>query len=315
MDIQKLLKQNLGLKILSIVISIALWASLKYTSPASLYNYYQTSLYVPVKYVNAPEGLVPVHTDEQVLIELKGDPAKIASISSSDFSAVVDMSNCKKGDNTVDVTLKCPPEITITNVQPSKINFELEEYSSIQVPISLRTTGVPSTGYKLSSSKVYPDEITISGSVSSIKKVKKILADVDISGINTTTKFFIPLQACDYMGNTVNDINLMPTNVSVVCNVDRGFRIQTVSVIPDFIGDVSDDIDIKLIDVTPDVISLKIPDGVNFKSNVIKTRAIDLTSVRKNLEQEIKLNLPEGVSAIDSNIVKVNIIVNKKGNK
>ena len=86
MDIQKLLKQNLGLKILSIVISIALWASLKYTSPASLYNYYQTSLYVPVKYVNAPEGLVPVHTDEQVLIELKGDPAKIASISSSNSS-------------------------------------------------------------------------------------------------------------------------------------------------------------------------------------------------------------------------------------
>lgn len=315
MDIQKLLKQNLGLKILSIVISIVLWASLKYTSPASLYNYYQTSLYVPVKYVNAPEGLVPVHTDDQVLIELKGDPAKIASISSSDFSAVVDMSNCKKGDNTVDVTLKSPPEITITNVQPSKINFELEEYSSIQIPISLRTTGVPSTGYKLSSSKVIPDEITISGPISSIKKVKKVLADVDISGINTSTKFFIPLKAFDAVGNSLDDIILIPSNVSIMCNVDRGFRVQTVSVIPDFTGDLPDDVDIKLIDVEPDVVSLKIPDGVNFKSNIIKTRVIDLTSVSKNLEQKVKLNLPEGVSAIDSNIVKVNIVVNKKGNK
>lgn len=315
MDIQRLLKQNLGLKILSIIISIVLWASLKYTSPASLYNYYQTSLYVPVKYVNAPNGLVAVHTDEQVLIELKGDPAKVTSLSSSDFSAVVDMSNCKKGENTVDVTLKFPPEVTITNVQPSKINFDLEEYTSVQIPISLRTIGLPSSGYKLSSSKVYPDEVTISGPVSSIKRVKKILADVDISGINTSTKFFIPLQAFDYTGNTVKDINLMPTNVSVVCNVDRGFRIQTVSVIPNLIGDIPNGVKIKSIDVDPDVISLKIPDGVIFTSNHIKTRTIDLSKLNKNLEQEIKLELPDGVSPVDSNIVKVNIVVDKKGNK
>ena len=315
MDIQSLLKQNLGLKIFSIFISIALWASIKYTSPATLYNYYQTSLYVPVKYVNAPEGLVPVHTDEQILIELKGEPAKIASISSSDFSAVVDMSNCKKGNNTVDVTLKFPPEITITNVQPSKINFELEEYTSIQIPISLRTTGVPSSGYKLASSKVFPDEVTISGPISSTNKVKKILADVDISGINTSTKFFIPLKAFDSLGNPLDDVHLLPANVSVVCHVDRGFRVQTVSVIPSFKGDIPNDIVIKSIDVEPDVVSLKIPDGVNFASNNVKTRVINLDNIKKNLEQEVKLQLPDGVSAVNSNIVKVNIIVNKKGTK
>lgn len=315
MDIQKLLKQNLGLKILSIFISIAFWASLKYTSPATLYNYYQTSLYVPVKYVNAPKGLVPVHTDEQVLIELKGEPAKIASISSSDFSAVVDMSGCKKGSNMVDVTLKFPSEVTITNVQPSKINFDLEEYSSVQIPISLRTTGSPSSGYKLSSSKVFPDEVTISGPISSTNKVKKILADVDISGINTSTKFFIPLKAFDSLGNTLEDVHLLPANVSVMCHVDRGFRVQTVSVIPSFKGDIPDDIEIKSIDVEPDVVSLKIPDGVNFNSNNVKTRVINLDNIKKNFEQEIKLQLPDGVSAVDSNIVKVNIIVNKKGTK
>ncbi len=315
MDIQSLLKQNLGLKIFSIFISIALWASIKYTSPATLYNYYQTSLYVPVKYVNAPKGLVPVHTDEQVLIELKGEPAKIASISSSDFSAVVDMSGCKKGSNMVDVTLKFPSEVTITNVQPSKINFELEEYSSVQMPISLRTTGVPSSGYKLASSKVFPDEVTISGPVSSTNKVKKILADVDISGINTSTKFFIPLKAFDSLGNALDDVHLLPANVSVVCHVDRGFRVQAVSVIPSFKGDIPNDIDVKSIDIEPDIVSLKIPDGVNFKSNIVRTRVIDLGNLKKNLEQNVRLELPEGVSAVDSNIVKVNIIVKKKGTK
>ena len=315
MDIQNLLKQNLGLKILSLVISIILWASLKYTSPVSLYNYYQTSLYVPIKYVNTPEGFVAIHTDDKVLIELKAQPAKVASISSSNFSAVVDLSNCKLGNNTVDVDLKFPPEVTITNVQPAKVNLDLEEYSSMQIPISLRITGVPSNGYKLNSSKVIPEEVTVSGSVSSIKKVKKILADVDVSGINTSTKFFIPLQAFDSLGNNLDDVSLTPSNVSIMCNVDRGFKIQTVSVVPMFTGDIPDDIDIKSIDVEPDVVSLKIPNGVSFTSNNVKTRVIDLSSVKKNIEQIIKLDLPEGVSAVDSNIVKVNIVVSRKGNK
>ena len=315
MGIQNLLKQNLAIKIISVLISIALWASLKYTSPVSLYNYYQTSLYVPIKYVNIPEGFVAVHADDKVLIELKAQPAKAASITSSNFSATVDLSNCKVGNNTVDVELKIPPEVTVTNVQPSKINFDLEEYSSIQIPVSLRLSGSPASGYKISSYKIFPDEVTISGSISSIKKVKKILADVDIAGINTTTKFFTPLQAFDSLGKTLDDITLLPTNVSVICNVDRGFRIQNVSVIPNFTGDLPDDIEIKSIDVEPDVVSLKIPDGVNFNSNTVKTRVVNLDTLKKNYEQNIKLELPDGVSPVDSNLVKVNIIVKKKGTK
>ena len=107
----------------------------------------------------------------------------------------------------------------------------------------------------------------------------------------------------------------MPANVSVVCHVDRGFRVQSVSVIPSFKGDIPNDIDVKSIDIEPDIVSLKIPDGVNFKSNIVRTRVIDLGNLKKNLEQNVRLELPEGVSAVDSNIVKVNIIVKKKGTK
>lgn len=311
----KFLKQNLSLKVLCLLISVILWGALKYTAPVDFRNIYHTSLYIPVSFVNEPEGLVVSTRDETVLAEIKGSPDLLSALSPGQFSAEADLNGLKKGISTVDLDVKFPPGVTLTKLQPSRINVTLEPYKSIPMKISLESFGQPAFGYSVTGYQISPERVGVSGAESAVNMVDKLLVEANVQGINAYTTFRLPIAAYDKSGNELSNVIISPAFVSASFQVSRGYRVQSVSVVPIFSGNLPNDYELSKVTLVPPVVSLRIPDGVKFEADTIDTLPIDLSGLTKNDVRKIDLDLPDKVSVIKDASIKIYFVVTKKEKK
>lgn len=309
----KFLKQNLSLKIICVLIGIALWGSLKYTVPLDYRNQYQTSMYVPIVYMNEPEGLKVIPSEEQVLAEIKGSPEFLSTVSPSQFSASVDLKGLSKGVHTQEVRLKFPPGVTVTRIQPSRVKVTLETFKSTPLPITLEVKGSPAFGYSVQSTKVVPDTASVSGSVTDVEKVRSVVVGVDVSDLNSYSRFYLPLRACDDAGRAVNGVALSPQMGTVLVKVGPGYRIQTVNVAPSIEGAPPDGFEIAKVSAVPPMISVRVPEGVEFKSDFVKTAPIDVSGIKGAYSEKVRMDLPDRISIAGNESVKVFVNMRKKG--
>ena len=99
--IRKLFLDNLGLKVLAVLLSIALWVF------ATSHGLSEVSLDVPLELKNIPSGLELVsHSAKVVSLSIRGQERLIRNIRPSDIRVSVDMSKAKKGESTYPINKK-----------------------------------------------------------------------------------------------------------------------------------------------------------------------------------------------------------------
>ena len=306
------LRKNPALKIICILISIGLWALVKYTqSPLVISNNYQTSLYVPITYVNTPETLKLVASPEQVLVTVKGVPEIINNINPSGFKATVDLIGQREGRDWLDINFKSPPGVTVTDIQPSKINITLESYSEKQVPVNVVLQGDPKIGFNIIDTSYEPKTATIIGVKSLVQKVASVSSVVNSQDLDADTREITPLVPLDSSGIPV-DVKIKPERLNVFLKISAGYSVKTIPIAPLFSNLLPKEYVLEKFELEPSIVSLKIKEGVTLKDGIIRTAPIQLGKVTKNMEIETKLDLPKNVEVLDGkDNVKVKIYVRK----
>lgn len=308
------LKRNLALKIICILISIGLWVFVKYTqSPLVVSNNYQTSLYVPISYVNTPENLKLVSSPEQVMVSVKGVPDIINNINPSAFRATVDLVDQREGRDWLDVTFKSPPGVTVTDIQPSKVNITLESYAEKQLQVDVVLHGDPKDGFDVKNISYEPKMATITGLKSLVSKVATVSSAIHIEDRDADTREIIPLVALDSSGIPV-DVKISPERLNVFLDISAGYSVQTIPIAPIFGTLLPKGYILDKFELEPSFVSVKIKDGVTLRNGVIRTVPINLGYTTESKEMEAKLFIPKNVEIIDgSSTIKVKIYVRKGG--
>lgn len=309
----KFLRQNLGLKILCLVISVVMWGALRYTAPIDYKTMYQTSMYVPVTYSNVPDGFVPSSKEEHVLAEIKGSPEILSMISPSQFAASLDLTGLKEGTHTLDVKIKFPPGVTITKLQPAKITFVLERFKSVELPVKLSVSGNPAFGYSVKRTSAIPSEIRISGSESKISQISSVCAEANISDMNSFTRFSLPVRVLDKQGNDISGLTVSDERIIASVNITPGYKIRHLAVLPLYEGELPEGMEIDRIAIVPEFVMARINEDSGFKSDYINSEPIDLNSLTARNSFVRALKFPKGVSPADIDKVKVFITLKKKG--
>lgn|GEM_PF-4533410 len=182
------MKKNLGIKIASVILAIALWVFVISR------GYSDITLTSHVKFVNLPDGiqLVDSSTTREVSLELRGHEKVVKNMGPDDVQVTVDVGDLGLGTHQVSLDkrdIKLPLFVRLMGVNPSVLKVKLEEAARKSVPVKPYIVGSPGKGYAVTRQKISPGSVNVTGSKTDLDNLLWVKTDpVDIEGATRTVK-------------------------------------------------------------------------------------------------------------------------------
>ncbi len=174
-----LLLDNLGLKMISLVLSFLLWLQV-----GSQQNV-QRTISVPLAFYNLPADLEITGDYRKEVDVIIRAQRRIESI--EQMSAVIDFKNARPGTEIVPLTERnitnSPSGVEVLGIIPARLRLELERITEKTVRVDPEILGEPALGYQLGDVRAWPSEVTVSGPESSVDKMTRTrTVPIDVSG-------------------------------------------------------------------------------------------------------------------------------------
>jgi len=206
------LTKNLGLKMLTLTLSIAIWVFITQRGQSEI------PFEVPLEYKNIPKGFeITKRGATTVNIHIQGQEKIVKNLNPRDISVYIDMSKAMEGERIFYIskeTIKIPSSLTVNKINPTYVKVTLEKTKTRTVGIKPLITGTPENGYYVRGVRVSPEKVVIEGVESVLKKIAFIKTEpVDVSNKNSTFVSDIPLS---YEGTNVKPhIEIVQVTVTI----------------------------------------------------------------------------------------------------
>jgi len=233
-------------------------------------------------------------------------------LQSSLLQASFDISGLSSGTYHVPIqaTYRIQPA-RLVRIDPQEFTIILDRLVERSFPIQINVSGKPATGYEAQKPKSDLSEGTIRGSETAVNQVESIRAVVNLSAQNETIENDFTLLALDSTGMPVNNIEISPKTIhlQVPIRLLNGYATKVVRVVTT--GQVGEKYRLDNILVSPLRVLLFSPDPkvLQVMPGYVETEELDLENTEKDLESRLNLKLPEGVSVVGDQTVRVRVSV------
>lgn len=309
---KKLLTENIGLKLGSIVIAIILWILVVYTyDPAAT-----TTFSIGVDIINgdsiASSGKVyEVIEGDTITIKVKANASLIKTLKASDFKATADVSKLSPTYHAnIEVVCTKSDNVEITIIGSAKLlAVKLEDLVTKQFPVTVEKTGEPESGYYVGEAIAKPNLITVSGGKKSIEKISVVKVKANVNGAYNSFYVDGTPKAYDSDGNeiTTGSLKFSDNPVNVAVNV---YKTKSISVKVEATGTPYKGYSVQDIDYEPKTVTVAGPDEL--LSGLTSIR-LPLDVEGKITDVEVSINLADYI-AVGLFLVDKDIVVNAKCN-
>lgn len=174
--------KNKVLKISSLLLAVVLWFFVMGEKEAEF-----SFADVPLALINKPDKLIITQqTADSISLRVSGSRTIMATLSSSNIKATVDLEGIKPGTTTVKNLagkVKLPEGTKIASISPAEFSLTLEPIATKKVPVHLALKGNPREGYEVLHISVTPEFVEVKLAKSEAKDLKKVMTEpLDISG-------------------------------------------------------------------------------------------------------------------------------------
>jgi YbbR domain-containing protein len=188
--ILRLIFENLGWKVLSLMVAVVLWALVASEPQLSTFETVQ------VEYKNLPADLeISSEPASVVSLELQGPSGELGNAGEPGFrsAVILDMSGVVSGERTFpvnDAVVRLPRGVHLVRAIPSEVRFDFDRRLERSVPVRVRITGEGQNGYAVASESAQPDHLMIVGPASRVARIAAAATDaVDVSQVVGTSVF------------------------------------------------------------------------------------------------------------------------------
>ncbi len=303
--------KTLPLLLTAFLLAVAVWIMAVTSSDPSIEKVYPIT--IPVEIIGQGSDLVIV-TDlpEKISLTLRAPTSIWDSLIAQKVPvrAIMDLSGLGEGSHTVPIQVQIGIKpVEIRSYSPRSATIEIETLQTRQFDIRVINQGSLAVGYQSNPAVLSESTVLVSGAKSFVDKVAEVRAVVKLTDAKSDINQTITLQPVDVNGLAVKEVSLSPEKITisqkvferggyrnvvikVVTNgqVDGGYRLSSLSVFPPTVTVYSTNT--LLIDELP---------------GYIETKPIDLSQKTENFQEQIELNLPDGVQVIDDLFVQVNV--------
>lgn len=177
------LMKNLGWRLLSLAIAIAIWMSVA-SEPEMA-----TLISVPVQYKEPGNQLeVSSRLVETVQLETRGLAGRLRDLANARTAVILDFSKVTEpGERTFNITraqTNLPRGVELLRATPAQLRFQFEKRETRTVPVRLRFSGTLPDGLELVSYEAIPATREITGPASKVRRVDDVLTDpIDLSAV------------------------------------------------------------------------------------------------------------------------------------
>lgn len=298
-------KKNLIIKITCIIVSFCLWIYI-----TNIEDPIKKSklLNVPVKLINSENieqsqlALLSSGKDLTVTLTLQGKSSQLALVKSSQFVAIADLSTyvLHKGVNTIPVSIKEVPNDTnvkVLNNGAIFVKISLDDLKEKTIPLKVKAEESPKSGYYAFQPQFNYTEAVVRGPASYVKNVVSVIAKCNIKNSMRDVAFTLPLTAVDINGNTINGVAINPQFIDVVIPVKR---IKNVGINIKTSGSLKDKVNLKSLTAEPPSVNIAADDDILKNITSIDTQPIDLGSINASTMINSHLQIPSGVTVVNS---------------
>lgn len=177
MNLKKSLTENLGVKLVALVVALFIWFN---ASGQKEVVWVKT---IPVVLENVPESLVVTgDVPEQVEVSITGTKRQLMLMSFKRMRLLVDLAECSRGRQRVSLTprqIELPSGIDRRNVrivEPTALNLRLDRLVTRRTPVSLATDGVIPNNLVLlgGSPSITPSWVSVDGPASVVERLRAV---------------------------------------------------------------------------------------------------------------------------------------------
>lgn len=311
-------KHNIWLKVISLLVSITLWAVVMETvNPEKTPKISD----VPITFSGRSDllensGLTVIeYSDETVTVQLRGENSLVSQSNIKNrISAVVDVSRVT---DTGWVTLPVTTTISYSNVDvlgtdPQTIRVRVEKVATKEVPVKLGVTGIVASNYQIGSVTSATETITIEGPESDLLNVESAYAVIDVSGATTMVTQDCEIVLNDAAGDPVDAtyITVAAESIRVTAQVYEQDTIPLAVTLKE-----SDDVTRDMVTVTITPKTVKVYGDQNEIEDMAELNLgeIDLANVRTDSVIEMPIRLPDDVYLADGQPQTAQVLVSITG--
>ncbi|MCR4651726.1 MAG: hypothetical protein K5662_08245 [Lachnospiraceae bacterium] len=319
---RKKLTNNLGLKLLALFVSTALWfISININDPVSQDSY---NVRVQLKNTNsmtsAGKYLEVVDDSDYIKVNVRGTRTALSAFSADNIIATADIDEMV-GEDKVPIkltTTKLSDKIESIKSDREYVTIRTENIEKHQFPIAVSVQNEPAEGYILGQTSTNQNIVIVSGPKSVVDQVVRAEVEINVDNVNSDVNVSLPIRLYDAddkvvdAGKLTMSINEVTTNASILQTKSLPISCVVKGTVLD--GYVLGE------DVlcTPSEVTVAGKPGIlkNIDSVVIKD-AVDITGNDRNIVAHAKLTdyLPDGVTVMGDEVssdVEIEVSIQKE---
>ncbi len=283
---RKLLTNNLGLKLLSIISAVMLWLIIVSINDPVIYQDF-TGIRVTMLNEDAVTDKDKVYRIEDnsdiISIKVRAKRSELQKLSSEDFTATADMEKNIKFDNLVGIEVTCNSlNVRTTDITKSRENvvISIEDASSEQFNVGVNQSGTEGEGYKVGTAVPEQSLIQISGPASVIAEIARVEVDLNVTGFTTDQIKNCAIKILDSDNNQIDTTYLEYNGKTTGMNVHvTMFKKKKVRLRVDYTG-------------TPG-------EGYSFKELTFKPETLEIAGTEEDIADLREINIPGEAVNID----------------
>lgn len=307
-------KNDRKLIALSVLVAVIMWAYvMTSTNPSLSKTVRGVPLTIKNQEVMQKEGYALVGKDEisNVNVKVEGSRSDLASLSSDDLVASVDLGVPTEGVKTLNIKVDGPSGIKVESTNPSNVNFKIEKIVKKDLPVEIKIPDKLKESKIINVSEQSTKKITVSGLRKNIDKVDKIILNIGKDEYLDGKIHDIEARPIDKSGKTVANVDLSQNDVSISFDV---LQSKEVEIELDYEESLPKNMEVIEKKYSPKKVVIKGEKSIIDKIDKIKAEKIDLTNLKNNeFEKSLELVVPEAVEINDGdNFINVYIKIGKK---
>ncbi len=275
---KKRVLNNLSWKILSVVAAIVCWivvVNIDDTIESKTIRNVSVTLINTDALTSQDQTYMIEEGTDKVNITVYARRTELAKVKESDFTVTADVEKDLRYDSMVKIEATYTGSATIDSVSQSRENvlLSIEEKVTEQFKVIVETTGSPSDGLVVGATTPEQTLIEVSGPKSEVERVKRVVAEVDITGITGTTTRTCRLKLTNSDGEEITSSQLEYTGK----DTDFSVTITTLST--------------KLVGINFDI-SEAAPEGYGVASISYKPETVTIVGEASAIRSIYNLNIP-----------------------
>ena len=301
------LKNNTGLKILSLVLAVALWYMIgNINDPVTIDTYT-----IPVQIINGDvlksnDKAYEITEGETVTFTVRGKTSVLNKLKESDFKAEADIEKLSLVNSVpIDVTVsRYSGEVDITLGIVNTVKVNIENRVEAMLPVVVETEGVVGEGYDIGTKTSSPNMVEVAGSESMIHRLKEIRVVVNVNNAVQDINARQSVKFYDRNGDEV-DTTMIDCDTKMVNVMVDLWKTKEIPVILKAEGMPAAGFGIAAFDYEPKTVVIAATDEMIDQITELKMESLEVEGASSNVEKTIVVDsftLPQGVMFRDDAI-------------